>query len=35
VLVDTYSVENGTHNVAFDELGTDELAIQFFGLTQH
>jgi acetylxylan esterase len=35
VLVDTYSVENGTHNVAFDEPGTDELAIQFFGLTQH
>ncbi len=35
VLVDTYSVENGTHNVAFDEAGTDELAIQFFGLTGH
>jgi acetylxylan esterase len=31
--VDAYSVEGGTHNVAFDEAGVDQLAVEFFGLT--
>ena len=34
VAVDAYSVQDGTHNVAFDEPGVDELAICFFGLAR-
>jgi len=30
--VDAYSVDGATHNVAFDEPGLDELAVDFFGL---
>ena len=32
VAVDAYSVAGDTHNLAFDEPGVDQLAIQFFGL---
>jgi poly(hydroxyalkanoate) depolymerase family esterase len=35
VEVDAYSVAGATHNVAFDEPGLDELAVEFFGLTGH
>ena len=32
VAVDAYSVAGATHNLAFDEPGVDQLAVQFFGL---